>query len=263
MISVNSKYNVEYEYSGLFKSQDEWIHPRRVISTYEIIFMIEGQGYICEEDRRFEIKSGNFLLLKPNKLHYGYEKSCEPVSFYWIHFNMTKGCMEDFPKYGSLPIPNSLKNLFVQLLHIANTPGYSKECCDLITALIIEEIRRQSGGSSGEIRQLAVQIKEWIRINISDAPTVKKVSEKFGYHENYIGKIFRDAYGMGLKRYINNMRVENIKGYLGSAGYTVKQIAHLCGFESENICIKFFKYHTGMTPTEYKNIYSNTHINKR
>lgn len=263
MITINSDINIEYEYSGLFRTEESWIHRERIINNYEIIFMLNGTAYIAEDNLKYTVNPGDFLILNPGRRHYGYKETLGGISFYWLHFNTCEKYMAEFPKYGNPSMSGTLKNLFSQLLHTANTPGYTPACCDLLTALIAEEIRRQSGSDSNVLRPIAARIKEWVRINISSAPTVKRASAHFGYHENYIGKVFREAYGIGFKEYINQMQLENIKGYLAATDYTVKQIAHLCGFESENVCIKFFKYHTGMTPTEYRSMNFNTHMNKK
>lgn len=84
-----------------------------------------------------------------------------------------------------------------------------------------------------------------------------------GYHENHISRVFKSAYSVGIKEYIADMRLENIKNLLSTTLYTIKQIAHMLSFKSENHLIKFFKYHMNMTPTEYRNTYVNTRINKK
>ena len=44
--------NVKFDYAGLFQSEREWIHPKRIGTSYEIIYMTEGEMYI--EERRFQ-----------------------------------------------------------------------------------------------------------------------------------------------------------------------------------------------------------------
>lgn len=52
------------------------------------------------------------------------------------------------------------------------------------------------------------------------------------------------------------------RALLNTTLYTVNQISRQLSFKSENHFVKFFKYHTHITPSEYRNSYTNIHINK-
>ena len=254
--------DIKYCSSGLFKSDRVWIHPKRIIDSYEIVFMEKGTAYIEENAIQYELNENDILILEPGKEHFGYKPSKNRVSFYWVHFYSENFNTDETGKYLHISEPFALKTLFVQLLHTANTPGYSPRCFDMFCALISEEILFRSKNASEQGSTLAVNIKEWIRININKNPTVKSVSEEFGYHENYISRVFKSSFGIGIKEYIIDTKIKNAKNLLNTTLYSVKQIAGITGYKDENLFIKFFIYHTGMTPTKYRNMYSNTHINK-
>lgn len=262
MIKINGDLKLEYVSSGLFKSDGTWCHPRRIIDTYEIIFMYEGTAYICEDGIEYTLRKNDILLLTPGKEHYGFRQSEEYVSFSWLHYRSTHKDYTDFTKYFHTPNPYGLKTLFSQCLHTVNTPAYNSICADLYTALIVEEILSIVKTNSRSQNYLASQIWEYVRINIEKDLSVKTVAEHFGYHENHISRIFKGAYGILLKTYIAKQRIEYARNLLHTTLYTVKQISQMLSFKSENHFIKFFKYHTKITPSEYRNSYSNTHINK-
>lgn len=262
MIVLNNDTKITYKSSGLFKSEGVWIHPSRVIDTYEIIFVCEGKVCISEEDTEYELHKNDILVLEPGKRHCGYRETGEHVSFFWIHFDMDMPNRSSLPKHITLPEPYILKNLFSQCLHTVNTPTHSDACGDLYTALITEEISSLDKTETLKTNRLCADIKEWIRINIDKNITVSDVAENFGYHENHVSRVFKRAYGSGLKEYIVKMRLENAKNLLSASLYTVKQISAILSFGTENNFVKFFKYHMKITPTEYRNSYVNTHINK-
>lgn len=262
MIKFDENSRLEYISSGLFKSEGEWCHPRRVIDTYEIIFMYEGVAYIREDGVEYTLKKNDVLLLEPYVEHMGFRTSEEFTSFSWLHFHTTKKEYQKLPKYFNAAEPYVLKTLFSQCLHTAHTPTYNKICSDLYTALIIEEIINIGKTSLVSKNYLASQIKEYITVNIENGISVKDVASHFGYHENHVSRVFKASYGMGLKAYISKLKLEYAQNLLLTSLYTVKQIAMLLSFESENHFIKFFKYHLNITPTEYRNNYGNTHINK-
>jgi len=53
------------------------------------------------------------------------------------------------------------------------------------------------------------------------------------------------------------------KNLLISTNYSVKQIAFMLDYKEENLFIKFFKYHERVSPTNFRNTYFNTHMNKK
>lgn len=261
MITLNCNSSLTYVSSGLFKSSGEWIHPKRVIDTYEIIIMYAGNAFICENNCNFNLKKNDILLLEPSKEHYGFKSSSEFVSFAWIHFKSDGEHFKSLPKLTHSEDLFSLRTLVSQLLHSSNTPNYSSITYDMYCALIVEEILFLNKTTEIPGNMLAVQIKEWIRNNICKNITVKQIAEQFSYHENHISRIFKNSYNISIKQYITSHKLKITKDQLCNTLYNINQIAHSCGFESENHFIKFFKYHTGLTPTEYRNTYINTHIN--
>lgn len=262
MIVLYENNNLEYVSSGLFKSDGDWRHPRRIIDTYEIIFMYTGTAYICEADVNYTLKENDILILEPGKEHYGFCTSKDNVSFSWLHFRTNCEKYKNLSKNFSTSNPAALKTLFSQCLHIVNTPGYDPICADLYTAMYIEEIVYISKKILMTQNRLASQIKEYVTLNVEKGLSVKEISDEFGYHENYISQVFKNTYGVLLSKYISNQRLECANALLNTTLYTVNQISQMLSFKSENHFVKFFKYHTQVTPSEYRNIYTNTHINK-
>lgn len=260
MIIFDNDIKIQYISSGLFKTEMEWIHPERIIDSHEIIFVSEGTVYITEEDTEYELHKNDMLFLEAGKKHFGHKETNEPVSFYWFHF-MTED-ISNLPKNISINEPFSLITMLSQLLHITNTPGYSKYCGDMICGLLLQEFLFLNRISPNKTEKLAVQIKEWVRINADRNISVKDVAEYFQYNESHINRIFKIAYGTSIKQYIIDIRLNKAKILLQTSLYNIKQIAYIMGYENENLFVKFFEYHIKMTPTEYRQIYINTHTNK-
>ena len=56
MICVEENVDISYKFSGLFLTNEEWIHPKRKIDTYEIIYMQQGTAFIQEEGTSYILK---------------------------------------------------------------------------------------------------------------------------------------------------------------------------------------------------------------
>ncbi len=253
---------IKYEMAGLFSSRGEWSHPCRLMSTYEYIFMTEGVAYIEEEGKQYTLKKGDLLLLEPEKQHEGFEISREKVSFFWIHFygDVDLGRL---PKYMSPECAPRLLVLFRQLLHYTNLPDYPRLAADCTTRLILTELETEFAKRENPTPSLYGRICEWCRTNSDRKLTAAEVAQHFGYNKDYLNRMFVKYGGRGLKEYISDRRIELIKAKLLSDGLTLKDIARRTGFEDYKDFLKYFRYHEGITPTEFRNLYYKTHLNNK
>lgn len=243
-----------YLNGGYFKSEEEWIHPRRRIDSNEIIFVTKGNVYLKEEEKDYLLRPGDLLILEKDKLHFGTELS-RGVEFYWLHF-----LGEAKVKLFFLPDMAAMTLLFRQLLHYENTPSYPKRALELAFELIQLELRVQSESTEGASRFLT-EIKEWIRIHSDQPITVREISQRFGYHSDYICRLFQKHYHISLKGYIEEQRLNYIKRLLLTTDDTISEIARSSGFDSYQNFLKFFTYHEDMSPSEFRNTFTNTHRN--
>lgn len=258
MIQLDDKKYFEYNMIGEFTSDTKWIHPDITVPTYELIFVIEGEVHICEDGNNYSLYRNELILLEPLKRHYGFKNSNANTSFYWFHF------------YTNMDIPckvykndrfYDIKYLMKRLLHISNTPTYTKYSLDSAGLMVFEELCAISKAEILSSNALINKISEYIRINIKNNVTVSQISDYFGYNPDYIGKLFKKYFNVGLKNYIASEQIKRAKDMLITTNFTVKQISAELGFSSENNFIKFFLYHEDISPTKFRNTYSNTHMN--
>ena len=51
MLTLDNSISISFNNMGLFSTDEKWIHPKRVIKSYEIIYVVEGRIYIDEDDK--------------------------------------------------------------------------------------------------------------------------------------------------------------------------------------------------------------------
>ena len=68
VIKINEGATLQYVSSGLFSTTQKWIHPRRSIDSFEIIYVTHGDIYIEEDCINYHLKRGDALLLEPEKI---------------------------------------------------------------------------------------------------------------------------------------------------------------------------------------------------
>lgn len=249
--------NISHVSSGRFISRSEWIHPDRCIDSYEVMFVLSGRVYINEEGREYALEKNDLLILEPGRRHFGYKHSTD-TSFYWAHFT---GGAEIPPevKRQSIATPYNLSVLFSQLLHYSFEGG-SREAADYIIRLILIEL--YSDEDRSESRRVGA-VAAWIKANADIPLRVADVSRHFGYNEDYLSRLFRAQKGRSVKEYIDGARISYIKNQLLTSGEPLRAIAAACGFSEYKYFLKYFKYHTGMTPTQFCRVYSNTKENNK
>lgn len=245
-----------FESAGLFLSRGEWIHGTRILSSYEIIFMLSGKVYIKEEEKNYALEKDDLLLLTPGRKHGGVKPS-RGVSFYWLHFDTDTKFDDNCFHFKDTA---RLSGLFKMLLHIVNTPFYPVSSAEYMTKIILNEIEFLSEKSVAE-NNPAYMAAEYIASNIGTRPTVTDVAEHLGYNADYLCRLFRSAYGITLKNFIAEETVKKAKILLTETGKSIGSVSETLGFENENLFAKFFKYHEGITPSKYISMCYNTHIN--
>ena len=260
MLKLEDGKYFKYETIGEFRTDAEWIHPARIIDSYELIFVLEGCVCLEEDGTEYELHPNELIILEPNTIHSGSRISHTPTAFYWFHF------------YTDINIPckvfcgneyYDIKYLLKKLLHLSNTPSYSAVSADAAGLLILQELICQSRSSSDKSRALINKIAEYVRINIKNNVSVLQTAKHFGYNPDYLGKLFKQSFNIGLREYIASEKIKLIKDMLLTTEMSVKQIAGELGFESENLLIKFYKYHEDISPTKFRNKYYNTHMNNK
>ena len=261
MIYTNKNQFFEYDMVGEFNSDENWIHSKRIIRSYELILVLDGEVFIEEDSVKYTLTKNQMLILEPDKVHCGFKESEKSgVRFYWFHF------------FTNMPLPFKIytgsefyetKQHLKRLLHITNTVGYSKTAVDAAALSVYEELVKIALNNHNSTTRLIGLITEYVRINIKNQVSVKGVAEKFGYNPDYIGKLFKTYYPSGLKNYIAVQRLKAIKDALLTDSSTIKQIALDFGYSDENAFLKFFTYYEKISPATFRNNYHNTHINKK
>lgn len=78
--------------------------------------------------------------------------------------------------------------------------------------------------------------------------------------EVYFRKLFREKYYTTPKQYILDMRIRKAKQLLAETKLSVTDISLTCGFSGVYHFCREFKEKTGISPTEYRNIYERSAI---
>lgn len=247
-------------WAGMFSTNKQWIHPERIESTYELIYVLNGTIYIRENDTDYVLTKKNLFLLDANKKHIGFKYSSGITEFLWAHFYIDD--ISSLPPLKKVIFNFSEGHLFKEYLHLYYTPNYPKELLDISLLNIISKIiEKPSCTSSNADSKLATEIYEWLRINSLTKPNSDTVAKHFGYNAEYISRVLKKYYNSTLNETVNLFIVNEANNLLSNTNYSVKEIASVLNFDDANLFSKFYKYHTDNTPTQYRNSHIRIQIN--
>ena len=249
--------SVKYSNSGRFISNGSWQHPRRSMDTHELLFVVKGCVYIQENDVAYALQKNDLLVLEPHLTHFGFRPSTD-VSFYWLHWS--GDTPHGLPKRYTAENGLRLSILFRQLLHGTVSKSFP-ECNDYLTRLILAEVMQSAAPTPAS--KTVDRVAAWIRANRYLPLQVSDVASHFGYHPDYLNRLFQKHFQKSTKAYINEMRLGFIKEQLLNSDLSLTEIAFASGFSEYKYFLKFFQYHEGVTPTEFCSAYSKIKLNTK
>lgn len=269
----------EYLGSGNLISDDGFVHPRRQVDIFVFILMLEGTLHITQGTTAMDIGPHEYLLLRPDTLHFGHAPSSGRLSYYWVHFRIqSPHFLTGDP--GTLPassflIPergkissgdNRVRLLFVQMLDIARRDEQFLlwQCHYALSTLLLEitaQVLREARIRQSDIPPKLAEIMEWIRCHYEQDLTVAGIAERFHYHPTYLASLFRKHTGLSVLAFVNQTRFQMAQSLLTGGDQPVYLIALSVGFRDEKYFLRQFKKFAGMTPTQYRDAFRRKMLN--
>lgn len=285
---------VKFISAGIFKSQDaSFVHPSRVINSFEVILGIDGATYIEEDGCRYDVEKNDLLILYPGMNHHGYKQSGSVAMFYWAHFSFE----EQFSLHGDITelpgIQYTLKNpfhsemeskvllskyvknirnervpvLFRELVHIRKSGYYTNLAAGLhITSLLVEltnqvlnNINPEEHNSHKDV--LVQHVVRLVEMNYMKKYTISHISSELGYNADYIARVFKEKMGMKISEFTNYIRIKKAQKILLETMDPVRQVCYEVGFEDEKYFMKVFKHFENLSPSEFRRSYYKGHYN--
>ena len=260
------------------------IHSPHNEEAYELI--IETEGTVCLQfmNSRCCAVPGEYLLLHPSlprqRMTPGSVKNLQEskCSFYWMRFSCSSPALfsrtlaeSSRQKAGTIPLPihGALIHpqkalLLMRQLQDCVRSGYDACYLNYMATLIICEISNQhrfflsrgENGAANTKKQLYNDIIDYVNYFINDDLKVTSIARHFGYNDKYLSRYFKKMSGVSLKHYILSQKIERANFLLTDTNLTVSDISNSLGFSDYHNFIRVYKSMTSMTPSEYRNLYS-------
>ncbi|MEF3312141.1 response regulator [Paenibacillus sp. GYB004] len=97
------------------------------------------------------------------------------------------------------------------------------------------------------------RIVQYVKEHFREPISLPDIAGRFYMHPNYVSQLFKKEMNMSFTKFLADIRMEYAGELLRTTSLSVGDIAELSGYNDYFYFARFFKKHTGVTPTEYRN----------
>lgn len=259
----DSELNIEaYRFEGIMQK-----FPNHFHEYYVIGFIEQGQRHLSCRGKEYDIRPGELLLFNPGDNH-----TCEQIDEGTLDYrclNISRKTMRDIvmemagkemlPLFGPPVVSGwaSIDDLRdVHEMVISETRGLKKEEAFL---LLMEELIREFASTEhvadGEADTCVARTCKYLEENYASQITLADLCGVSGLGRYTLIRSFSTEYGVTPVQYLETVRIGKAKEMLRD-GASVIDTAFACGFSDQSHLTRFFKKYIGLTPKQYRNIFS-------
>ena len=269
-LSLNFHIPVHANNGGLFVSRGVGTHPRRVIDSFELIYVKRGVLSIEEVGVPFEVGEEETLILWPQREHGGIAPYPPDLQFFWVHFDVLSSEDQDsvnlcqIPQHAYVSRPEYMTGLFRRLLNEQELLGERQVPMSLMVMQMAWEVmssRAVGGTLDGQSAILAGRADAIIRTNFHLDISASTIASQLGCNPDYLGRVFRNHFHCTLTDAIHTRRIRHATNLLMEGRLTIDQISDQCGFTDSGYFRRIFKRETGISPKAYRSLHQRLHIN--
>ncbi|HET7567861.1 MAG TPA: AraC family transcriptional regulator [Gaiellaceae bacterium] len=231
-------------------------HADRTLPVFELVAVQGGVLPIAEEDERFRVGAGEWLLLRPQRRHFGTADLAPDLWFYWVCFS---GSAPVAARSGTVARPGRLRSLFEQALADQEAGALTPTRARAFLALVVEELAgagAEPGARTRAADRLAARAAEHVAANLADPSlSTASVARALYCNPDHLGRAFRAAHDETLVRHIHRLRVARARTLFRSTDWPVERVAHETGFRDTRYFTRIFRRHAGLSPGAFRSLY--------
>ncbi len=236
-----------------------WAFPPMFHSHMEMVFVINGSIDMSIDGIRHTLKPGELSVCFPYLIH-SYEESPDAEVVILMFAQSAAGDFEQRLRKAKpsnpylTPSPEALSLLKQILVHHVKEDRESQLLTKAYLSALIGELLLKlplvpvDDMDTEMIQKLLMYCENHYKEDIS----VASVSESLKISQSYVTKIFSAKLGCSFRKYINRLRLTDVKKLLRSSDKTIVDIMLSCGFNNQSSFNRIFFEEIGITPREYR-----------
>ena len=243
------QFFVKTEYLQKYKVKNH-THP-----CYELVYYCSGHGTTTIGDKTYDFNDNMFSIVKAGTIHA--ESSEEGSEVMFIGFTTTYNDLKEGIYSNSI---EPIRAIMEEIHHEKENKNiYYREMLDLLTEKLVLTLLRFSENNVQELHILE-EIINYIKMNANKNISIKQIAVELGYTYDYFRQMFIAQTGKSAKKYLNELKLENVKEYLVNSNFQIRKIADITGFSSSSALCSVFKTCLGISPNDYRTQHKNKDI---
>jgi AraC-like DNA-binding protein len=247
---------------------------------YEIIFFINGNGYLELDDQRINIEKNIVIFISPfQNRKWFVDKS--KINCYFLFFkddffsiffsdklfsfklqyfyNKTKPLFVKISDKQLFKYKEVFEDLFIELKEFKSDSEHIIRSLLYFTLIRLNRCFAETYQLSSETENntISFMFKQLLQSEVKNNKTISFYSQKLGVSRITLNKCVKDQFGITCSEMMNEFLLFEIKSLLLYSNLNINEIADLLNFSESNHLSRFFKRHTNITPREYRSHYQN------
>lgn len=227
-------------------------------------FVLEGECFLSVDAQSYIVKKGQLAFLPKGKMRM-YTQASEKFSMYEMRFKAELNGGNDLMDVLGLSEQNFVVdvdniNELSALFENSNRDELFKNlvydvawCANIINIIKIYAEQRKKQSDSDYL--FFKPVFEYMTLNLANQVKLEELAAIVHMHPTYFVKKFGEKCGMPPLAYLNNIRMYKAMSLLAGTDESIEAIAKSVGITDASYFARMFKKHTGISPTEYKNIF--------
>ena len=154
-------------------------------------------------------------------------------------------------------IPSAFKKLFFEIIELHQSRAYNYEivCKAKMPELlncVLTQFDRMPSSVDNDAYNPVIAVKNYIDNNFSAVITLDALAKQFYFNKYTLMRKFKAMYSQSIMAYYHNKRIEYIKDKLRTTSLAITALSENLNFSDIYSFSRFFKNHTGCSPSDYR-----------
>jgi len=234
----------------------------RTLPGCYLVYVPTGKGTLETKSGKWEVNSGDVMLLYPGEWHNYKPDEDTGWEEYWMGIRgevLSNKILKDlFPNNSSyvkqMGYQDELIFLFNQSIKLVkrNSPGFRKILAGIVLQLVAYVISYENQETGNREEELCKKIIDFIRENLNTDVDFKKLASEHHLSYNRFRTVFKNNTGVSLQQYLIQERLEHAKRLMVNTTLSLKEISAKTGFNSLFYFSKVFKNKMGYSPGQIR-----------
>ncbi len=248
-------------------------------NQYEIFYIIEGERQFFFNNRQYQAKSGDLILIDTNQIHMTQSVSSDDHGYNRVILYIDYQKMQEYDEkysdlqlirffhenYGVYHLTEEQQRQFLMLYHdlrifLTKKERNYKTGVELNVLAWLHKMTNQLSRNETNVPaspdtaryKTAYAVADYLSENCEKNISLDELAEHFFLSKYYLCRIFKEVTDYKITEYVNIHRIRKAARLLEDTSLSISDIATQLGFESLTYFEKTFKTYMVLSPLKYR-----------